>query len=82
MADVHIYVDRPVGKEGTALEDLKEELEKLGHVSDVDVNSPGNVVAVSFEGGRAQREEIERTVEEAGYGVSRISVRTTFGEEE
>ncbi len=50
MADVHVYVDRPAGKEDTALEDLEEVLTKLDHVYDVDVNSPGNVVAVSFEG--------------------------------
>ncbi len=81
MADVHIYVNRPVEKEGTALEDLEEALRKLAHVSDVDINSPGNVVAVSFEGGRARQEEIERAVEEAGYEVSRVSVRTTFAEE-
>jgi copper chaperone CopZ len=81
MADVHVYVDRPPEKEDTALEDLAEALKKLDHVSDVDVNSPGNVVAVSFEGGRAERGEIERTVEEAGYGISRVSVRTTFPED-
>ncbi len=81
MADVHVYINRPAEKEGTALEDLKEALEKLEYVSDVDVNSPGNVVAVSFEGGQKEREEIERTVEEAGYEISRLSVRTTFGEE-
>jgi copper chaperone CopZ len=81
VADVHIYVNRPAEKESTTLEDLEEALRKLAHVSDVDVNSPGNVVAVSFEGGRAQQEEIERAVEEAGYEVSRLSVRTTFAEE-
>jgi copper chaperone CopZ len=81
VADVHIYVNRPAEKEGTALEDLEEALRKLTHVSDVDINSPGNVVAVSFEGGRARQEEIERAVEEAGYEVSRVSVRTTFAEE-
>ncbi len=80
MADVHIYVNRPAEKEGTALEDLEEALRKLDYVSDVDVNPPGNVVAVSFEGGREQQEEIERAVEEAGYEVSRLSVRTTFAE--
>ncbi len=80
MADVHVYVNRPADKESAGLEDLEEALKKLEHVSDVDVNSPGNVVAVSFEGGRAEREEIERTVEEAGYEISRLSVRTTFGE--
>jgi len=80
VADVRVYVNRPAGKEGTALEDLREALEKLDHVSDIDINSPGNVVAVSFEGGRAEQEAIERAVEEAGYEVSRISVRTTFAE--
>jgi copper chaperone CopZ len=81
MADVHVYVNRPAGKESAGLEDLEEALKKLEHVSNVDVNSPGNVVAVSFEGGRAERQEIERTVEEVGYEISRLSVRTTFGEE-
>ena len=80
MPDVAIYGNRPAEKEGTALEELEEALRKLAHVSDVDVNPPGNVVAVSFEGGREQQEEIERTVEEAGYEVSRLSVRTTFEE--
>lgn len=80
MADVHVYVDRPAGKEYTALEDPKEAHEKLDHVSDIDINSAGNVVAVSFEGGQAEQETIERAVEEAGYGISRISVRTTFAE--
>jgi copper chaperone CopZ len=78
VADVHVYIERPQEKEGTDLEDLKEVLTELEHVYDVDVNAPGNVVAVSFEGGREEREEIERAVEEAGYGVSRISVRTDF----
>lgn len=81
MADVHVYINRPAGKEGAGLEDFEEALKKLDHVSDVDTNSSGNVVALSFEGGRAEREEIERAVEEAGYEVSRISVRTIFREE-
>jgi copper chaperone CopZ len=81
VADVHVYVNRPAGKEGTNLEDLEEALRKLEHVSEVEVDPPGSVVAVSFEGGQAEREEIERAVEEAGYEVSRISVRSTFREE-
>lgn len=80
MADVHVYVSRPANKEGTGLEDLEEVLRKLEHVSDVDVNPPGNVVAVSFEGGKAEQEEIKRAVEEAGYEISRLSVRTDFSE--
>jgi copper chaperone CopZ len=80
MADIHVYVNRLAEKERNALEDLEEAIRKLDHVSDVDVNPPGNVVAVTFEGGRAEQETIERAVEEAGYEVSRISVRTTFSE--
>ena len=81
MADLHVYVNRPPNKEGTGLEDLQEALKKLDHVSDVKVNPPGNVVAVSFEGGKAEQETIERAVEETGYELSRLSVRTTFPEE-
>jgi copper chaperone CopZ len=81
MADVHVYVNRPVEKEGTPLDDLEEAIRKLDHVTDVEINAPGNVVAVSFEGGQAEQEEIERAVEEAGYDISRVSVRTTFSEE-
>jgi copper chaperone CopZ len=81
VADVHVYVNKPAGKEGTNLDDLEEALRKLEYVSEVEIDPPGNVVAVSFEGGQAEREEIERAVEEAGYEVSRISVRSTFREE-
>jgi len=81
VADIHVYVNRPADKEGAGLEDLQEALRKLDHVSDVEVDSPGNVVAVAFEGGKAEQEAIERAVEEAGYEVSRLSVRTTVAEE-
>lgn len=81
MADVHVYVNRPADKEGAGLEDLREALMKLDHVSDVGVDSQGNVVAISFEGGKAEQEAIERAIEEAGYEVSRMSVRSTFTEE-
>jgi copper chaperone CopZ len=81
VADVHVYISRPAGKGDTELEDLEAALRKLDHVSGVDVNPPGNVVAVSFEGGKTEQEEIKRTVEEAGYEVSRLSVRSDFSEE-
>lgn len=80
MEDVHVYVERPAGQEEADLEKLGETLRALDYVSDVDINSPGNVVAVSHEGGKAEREEIKRTVEEAGYGISRLSVRSDFEE--
>ena len=81
MADVHVYVTGPAGKEGAALEDVEGVLRKLDYVSGVEASPTGNVVAVSFEGGKAEQEEIKRTVEETGYQVSRLSVRTTFAEE-
>jgi copper chaperone CopZ len=81
VADVHVYINRPAAKEGTDLEDIDEALRKFDFVSDVEVNAPGNVVAVSFEGGRAEQEEIKHAVEEAGYRVSRLSVRSNIAEE-
>jgi len=81
VADVHVYVTRSAEKEGRRLEDIEETLRKLDFVSDVDVNPSGNVVAVSFEGGKVEQEVITRTVEEAGYEVSRISLRSIFPEE-
>ena len=80
MADVHVYFNRPADKEGADLEDLKEALEKLEHVSELRFDPAGNVVAVTFEGGEGEQEAIERAVEEAGYEVSRLSVSSTFSE--
>jgi copper chaperone CopZ len=80
MTDVHVYFNRPADKEDADLEVLRESLEKLEHVSEVSFDPSGNVVAVSFEGGEAEQEAIERAVEEAGYEVSRISLRSTFSE--
>ena len=81
MADVHVYVTRPAEKAGAALEEIEGVLRKLDYVSGVEASPTGNVVAISFEGGKAEQEEIKRTVEETGYRVSRLSVRSTFPEE-
>ena len=81
MADVHVYVNRRAATEGPALEDIEEALNKLDYVSDVEVNPVGNVVAVSFEGGKTEQEGIKQTIEEAGYEVSRLSVRSDIAEE-
>ena len=81
MADVHVYVTRPAEKAGAALEEIEEVLRKLDYVSGVEASPTGNVVAVSFEGGKTEQEEIKRTIEETGYKVSRLSVRSTFPEE-
>jgi len=81
VADVHVYVTRPAEKESATLEDIEAVLRQLDYVSGVEISPTGNVVAVSFEGGKAEQEEIKRTVEETDYKVSRLSVRTTFPDE-
>ena len=81
MTDVHIYVNKPPEKDVPALEELEDILKGLDCVSETEVDPSGSVVAVSFEGGRDEREEIERVVEESGYEVSRSSVRSTFPKE-
>jgi hypothetical protein len=47
VEDVHVYVDRPAGKEDSDLEDLGEALRGLDHVFEVHVDASSNVVAVS-----------------------------------
>ena len=76
MPDVHIYVTKPPEKDVPDLRDVGDALRKLSHVSGVEVDSIGSAVAVSFEGELAEQQEIERTIEEAGYEISRLSVRT------
>jgi copper chaperone CopZ len=82
VADVHVYVTRPAEKESATLEDIEAVLRKLDYVSDVDVDPVGNVVAVSFEGGKAEQVGIKHAVEEAGYEVSRLSVRSDIADDE
>lgn len=81
MPDIHVYVNRPAEQDVPALEDLEDVLKRLEHVSEARADPTGNVVAVSFEGGRAEQQEIERAIEEAGYEVSRLSVRSDFPRE-
>ena len=82
MADVHVYVNRTAAKEGSSLEDIEEVLGKLDYVSQVEANPEGNVVAVSFQGGKSEQEGIKNTVEDAGYEVSRLSVRSPIADQD
>jgi copper chaperone CopZ len=82
VTDVHVYVNRTAAKEGMALEDIEEALNELDYVSDVVVRPVENLVAVTFEGGKAEQEGIKQTVEEAGYEVSRLSVRSTIADQD
>ena len=51
-------------------------MKKLEHVSEAKADPTTSVVAITFEGGRAEKQEIERVIKEAGYVVSRLSVRS------
>ncbi len=81
MPDIHVYVTRPAEKDAPALEGLEDVLKRLEHVSEIRADPTASVVAVSFEGGRAEQLEIERAIEEAGYEVSRLSVRSDYPRE-
>ena len=66
MPDVTLVV-RDLAKTGDA-ERLVRALTRLGFVGEVNVDPAKELVAVSYEGGEAELEEIGRAVEEAGYG--------------
>jgi hypothetical protein len=78
VPDVHIYVNKPPEKEVLDLKDLEDVLERLDYVSEARADPTGSLVAVCFEGGRDEREGIEHAIGEAGYEVSRLSVRSDF----
>ncbi len=56
VRDVRVYFNGPVGKEGAGLEDPKEGLRNLEHVSKVRFDPSGNVVAVSLEESQVEQE--------------------------
>ena len=76
MPDIHFYVTKPPEKDVPAFEGLEDVVTRLEHVSEAKANPTTSVVAVTFEGGGAERQEIERVIKEAGYVVSRRSVRS------
>jgi copper chaperone CopZ len=78
VPDVHIYVNRPPEKDAPVLKDLEDALRQMDQVYEAEADPTGNVVAVSFEGGQDEQQEIERTIEETGYEISRLSIRTDF----
>jgi len=78
VPDIHVYVTRPSEKDVPAFDVLEDVVKRLEHVSEAKANPTGNVVAVTFEGGRAEKQEIKRAIEEVGYEISRLSVRSDF----
>ena len=76
MPDIHFYVNKPPEKDVPPFESLEDVVKKLEHVSEAKANPTTSVVAVTFEGGRVEQREIESAIKQAGYVVSRRSVRS------
>src|SRR5215217_2127189 len=76
MPDIHFYVTKPPEKDVPAFEGLADVVKKLEYVSEAKADPTTSVVAVTFRGGRAEQQEIERAIKQAGYVVSRRSVRS------
>ena len=81
MTEVHIYVNKPAGKDVPALEEVGDDVSGLDCVSEVRTETSHSVIAVSFDGGRAEQGEIEHTIEESGYQIERLSIRSDFPEQ-
>jgi hypothetical protein len=75
MPDVTVWVTKPKGVDVPGLETLGDEVRGLDYVSEVDVETEGSVLSVSFEGDEAEQEEIEHTVRKAGYEIFKVSHR-------
>ena len=81
MPDIHLYINQPPEEDVPAFEGLADVVKRLEHVSEAKANPTTSVVAVTFTGGRAAQQEIERAIKETGYEVSRRSVRTDYQRE-
>jgi len=67
MPDVTLVVKDVSSAEDA--ENLERALKRLDPVNLVNVDPEKGLVAVSYEGGDAELEDIRKTVEEAGYGA-------------
>ncbi len=75
MPDVMVWVTKRGDEDVPDLETLGEEVGRLDRVSEVDVRVEGSVLHVSFEGGRAEQEEIEGAIRQSGYEIFKVSHR-------
>ncbi len=75
MPDVMLWVSKRDKEDVPSLEDVGDEVRRLDYVSEVDVRTEGSVVHVSFEGGKAEQEQIESTIRGAGYEIFKASHR-------
>jgi copper chaperone CopZ len=81
VPDIHLYINQPPEEDVPAFEGLADVVKRLEHVSEAKANPTTRVVAVTFTGGRAEQQEVERAIKETGYEVSRRSVRTDYPRE-
>jgi copper chaperone CopZ len=75
VPDLMLWLTKPDEGGAPSLEDVGGSVGRLGYVSEVDVRTEGGVVHVSFEGGKAEQEEIEGTIRETGYEIFKVSHR-------
>jgi hypothetical protein len=73
VPDVVVWVTKPSDKDVPELETVGDEIRRLDHVSEVGFMTEQSALRVSFEGGKAEEEEIERTIREAGYELFKVS---------
>ena len=73
MPDVVVWVTKPSDVDVPELETLGGEVRRLDHVSEVGFMTEQSALRVSFEGGKAEQEEIERAIREAGYEIFKVS---------
>jgi copper chaperone CopZ len=73
VPDVVVWVTKPSDKDIPGLEVVGQEVKNLNHVSEVEASVTGSAIHVLFEGGKAEQEEIERIIREAGYEIFKVS---------
>jgi copper chaperone CopZ len=75
VPDMMVWVTKPGDEDVPGMKNFGEEVGRLDHVSEVDVRTEGSIVHVSFEGGKAEQEEIEDAIRKAGYEIFKVSHR-------
>jgi hypothetical protein len=73
MPDVVVWVTKPSGENAPNLEAVGGEVGRLDHVSEVGFMTEQSALRVSYEGGKAEEEEIEHTIREAGNEIFKVS---------
>jgi hypothetical protein len=67
------WVTKPSDVDVPGLEELGGEIRRLDYVSEVGFMTEQSALRVLFEGGKAEQEEIEEAVREAGYEIFKVS---------